>query len=211
MKHAKKNHAMISAAVLTIVATAAVACSSSPHTAIAPSPTATPTGTGTGTGSSSAGAGGTNSSTGSSQVTSLFQSGLAQMEKKKWSAATTSFQGVLAISPGDVYANYDLGVIAQSTGHPGEAISFYNKALAANAAYQPAMYNEAILLESSHPQQAIALYENVVKIDPKAATAYLRLAVVQAEQGDSTDAKANDAKAVSIDPAFSKYKLPAKS
>ena len=122
------------------------------------------------------------------------------MEKKKWSAATTSFQNVLAISPGDVYANYDLGVIAQSTGHPDEAISYYNKALAANAAYQPAMYNEAILLESSHPQQAIALYENVVKIDPKAA-----------KQGDSTDAKANDAKAVSIDPAFSKYKLPAKS
>jgi tetratricopeptide (TPR) repeat protein len=214
MKDAKKNHAMISAAVLTIVATAAVACSSSPRTAIAPSPTATPTATGgssAGAGGSSAGAGGTNSSTASSQVTSLFQSGLAQMKTKKWSAATTSFQNVLAISPGDVYANYDLGVIAQSTGHPDAAISYYNKALAANAAYQPAMYNEAILLESSHPQQAIALYENVVKIDPKAATAYLRLAVVQAEQGDSADAKANDAKAVSIDPAFSKYKLPAKN
>jgi Tfp pilus assembly protein PilF len=205
MKHAKKNHAMISAAVLTIVATAAVACSSSPHTATPPSPTAAPTTT------SPAGTGGANSSTGSSQVTSLFKTGLTQMAKKNWSAATTSFQNVLAISPGDVYANYDLGVIAQSTGHPAEAISYYNKALAVNAAYQPAMYNEAILLESSHPQQAIALYENVVKIDPKAATAYLRLAVVQAEQGDSTAAKANDAKAVSIDPAFSKYKLPAKS
>jgi tetratricopeptide (TPR) repeat protein len=118
---------------------------------------------------------------------------------------------VLVISPSNVYANYDLGVIAQSTGHPNAAISYYNKALAANAAYQPAMYNEAILLESSQPQEAIALYQKVVKINPKAATAYLRLAVVQAGQGDSTDAKANDAKAVSIDPALSKYKLPAKS
>jgi tetratricopeptide (TPR) repeat protein len=210
MKHAKKNHAMISAAVLTIVATAAVACSSSSHTASA-SASASATAT---AGSSPAGTGGTggpNSLTASSHVTSLFQSGLTQMGKKKCSAATTSFQNVLVISPSNVYANYDLGVIAQSTGHPNEAISYYNKALAANAAYQPAMYNEAILLESSQPQQAIALYQKVVKINPKAATAYLRLAVVQAEQGDSTDAKANDAKAVSIDPALGKYKLPANS
>jgi len=55
------------------------------------------------------------------------------------------------------------------------------------------------------------MYQKVVTIDPKAATAFLRLAVVQAEQGDSTDAKANDAKAISIDPALSKDKLPAKS
>jgi tetratricopeptide (TPR) repeat protein len=149
--------------------------------------------------------------TAGSQVTGLFKTGLTQMAKKNWSAATTSFQNVLAISPGNLYANYDLGVVAQATGHYSEAISYYSKTLAANAAYQPALYNEAILLESSHPQQAIAMYQKVVKIDPKAATAYLRLAVVQAEQGDSADAKANDAKAISIDPALSKYKLPAKS
>lgn len=195
MKHAKKNHAMVSAAVLTIVATAAAACGSSPH--------ATTTGT-----SSPASP---KSLTGSSQVTSLLQSSLTQMEKKKWSAATTSLQKVLAISPSNLYADYDLGVIAQTTGHYNEAISYYNKALAVNAAYNPALYNEAILLESSHPQQAIAMYQKVVKIDPKAATAYLRLAAVQAEQGDSVGAKANDARAVKIDPALSKYKLPAPS
>ncbi len=204
MKHAKKEHTVISAAVLAIVATAAVACTSSPHTAApAPSPTHTP--------SSPASTGSPNSLTTSSQVTGLFQAGLAQTAKKKWSAATTSFQNVLAISPNNLYANYDLGVIAQATGHSSEAISYYNKTLAANVAYQPALYNEAILLENSDPQQAIAMYQKVVRIDPKAATAYLRLAVVQAEQGDSTDAKANDAKAISIDPALSKYKLPAKS
>ena len=118
---------------------------------------------------------------------------------------------MLAINPSNVYANYDLGWIAQSTGNSNEAISYYNKALAANAAYTPAMYNEAILLESSHPQQAIAVYQKIVSIDPKASSAYLRMALVQAEQGNITDAKANDAKAVAIDPALSKYKLPAKN
>jgi tetratricopeptide (TPR) repeat protein len=194
MKHAKKNHAMISAAVLAIVATAAVACSSLSHTTTSSPGKAAPA-----------------SLTDGSQVTSLIQSGLTQADKKNWSAAETSFKKVLAISPSNVYANYDLGVIAQSAGNSKEAISYYDKALAANAAYTPAMYNEAILLESSRPQQAIAVYQKIVSIDPKAATAYLRMALVQAEQGDATAAKANDAKAVSIDPAFSKYKLPAKN
>jgi tetratricopeptide (TPR) repeat protein len=200
MKHAKKNHAMISAAVLATVATAAVACSSSSATTAATSST-----------SSSPGKAAAASLTDGSQVASLLQSGLTQADRKKWSAATASFRKVLAINPSNVYADYDLGWIAQSTGNSNEAISYYNKALAANAAYTPAMYNEAILLESSRPQQAIAVYQKIVSINPRASSAYLRMALVQAEQGDITEAKANDAKAVSIDPALSKYKLPAKN
>jgi tetratricopeptide (TPR) repeat protein len=199
MKHAKKNHAMISAAVLAMVATAAVACSNSSHT------------TTTATTSSPPGKGAPASLTSGSQVNSLLQSGLTQAGQKKWSTATTTFKKVLAIAPSNVYANYDLGWIAQSTGNSAEAISYYNKAIAANATYTPAMYNEAILLESSHPQQAIALYQKIVGVNPKASSAYLRMALVQAEQGDVTEAKANDAKAVSIDPSLSKYKLPAKN
>ena len=199
MKHANKNHALIPAAVLAIVATAAVACSSLSHTTAATS------------GATSTPSKGAPASLTASHVTSLLQSGLTQADKKNWSAATATFQKVLAINPGNVYANYDLGWIAQSTGNSNEAIGYYTKALAANAAYTPAMYNEAILLETSHPQQAIAVYKKIVSIDPKASSAYLRLALVQAEQGDTTDAKANDAKAVALDPALSKYKLPAKS
>jgi tetratricopeptide (TPR) repeat protein len=194
MKYAKKNHAMISAVVLAIVATGAVACSSSSHTITSPSAK--------GAAASSADGG---------QVASLLQSGLTQAEHKKWSAATNSFQKVLAITPTNFYADYDLGWIAQSRGNSIEALSYYKKCLAANAAYTPAMYNEAILLEPSDPRQAIGVYQKIVGINPHASTAYLRLALVQAEQGDITDANANDAKAVSIDHALSKYKLPAKN
>ena len=198
MKHAKKNHALISAAVLAIVATATVACSSLSSTTAPKS-------------SSSAPGKAAPASLTDSQVNSLLQSGLKQADKKNWSAATTSFQKVLAINPSNLYANYDLGWISQSTGNSSKALSYYNKALAANAAYTPAMYNEAILLESTHPQQAVAVYQKIVSINPKASSAYLRMAVVEAEQGNITEAKANDAKAISIDPALSKYKLPAKN
>jgi tetratricopeptide (TPR) repeat protein len=197
MKHAKKNHAMISAAVLAVVATGAVACSSLPHTtAAASSPT---------------GKAAPASLTNGNQVNSLLQTGLTQADKKNWPAATTTFRKVLTINPTNIYANYDMGWIAQSRGNSNEAISYYKKCLAANAAYTPAMYNEAILLESSLPQQAIATYQKIVRLDPKASSAYLRMALVEAEQGNMTAAKADDAKAVSIDPALSKYKLPAKN
>jgi tetratricopeptide (TPR) repeat protein len=198
MKYAKKNRAMISAAALVIVATAAVACSSLSGT------TATKSSTSSAPGKAAP------ASLTDSQVNSLLQSGLKQADKKNWSAAKTTFQKVLAINPSNLYANYDMGWISQSTGNSIKAITYYNKALAANAAYTPAMYNEAILLESAHPQQAIAVYQKIVSINPKASSAYLRMAVVQAEQGNITEAKANDAKAISIDPALSKYKLPAK-
>ena|SRR5579863_1622293 len=192
MKYAKKNRAMISAAVLALVASVAVACSAA-------------------TTSSPPGAGSSTSSTDGSQVNSLLRSGLAQADKNNWSAAKTNFQNVLAISPRNVYANYDLGVIAQNTGNSSQAFTYYDNALAVNANYTPAMYNEAILLETSEPEQAIAMYQKIVSIDPHASTAYLRMALVQADLGDIAAAKANDAKAVSIDPAFSKYKLPAKN
>src|SRR5260221_4814656 len=192
MNRAEKNRIRISAAGLAIIATAAVACSSSPTSTSAP------------------GKGGATPSTDASQVPPLLKTGVTETSEKNWTAATSTFQQVLAINPSNVYANYDLGVIAQTTGHSADAINYYNWALAANMAYTPAMYNEAILLESAQPQQAIAMYQKIVSIDPQASTAYLRMALVQADQGELTAAKANHAKAVSIDPTLSKYQLPAK-
>ncbi len=106
-----------------------------------------------------------------------------QAKRKNWPAATTSFKKALAINSSYFYADYDLGWIAQSKGDSSEALSYYKKCLATNAVYTPAMYNEAILLETSDPQQAIGVYQKIVRINPKASTAYLRLALVQAEPG----------------------------
>jgi Tfp pilus assembly protein PilF len=193
MKHVRKNRVVISAAMLAVIATAMAACSSTSgergnHVAA--------------TSSQSSGQSAT------TRVASLIQAGITQSGKADWAAATAAFHNVLAIEPSNIYANYDLGVIAQRTGNTGQAVSYYNKALAGNTTYTPALYNEAILLESSQPQQAIAMYQKIVSINPKASTAYLRMALVQAGQGDLTRARANHAKAVSIDPKLAKYSLP---
>ena len=196
MKHVRKNRAVIPAAMLAVIATTVAACSGI---------------SGEG-GNQVAATSGQHGGQHTGQhamprAASLIQAGITQFGQQDWAGATAAFHKVLAIEPGNVYANYDLGVIAQRTGNPGQAVSYYNKALAGNATYTPAMFNEAILLERSQPRRAIAMYQKIVNINPKASTAYLRMALVQAKRGDLTGAMANDAKAVSIDPALAKYSL----
>ena len=198
MKPARMNRVMTSGALLAIVATATVACTNS-HTSSTPPAS-----------SSTAGKGGAASTTSASQISALLKTGITQAGNKDWSAAEATFRSILTAQPGNVYANYDLGVIYQTIGNTDEAIAYYNEALAANATYTPAMYNEAILLEATQPLQAIAVYQKIVGLDPKAATAYLRMSLLQAAQGDTSAADANYAKALKLEPSLKSYKLPAK-
>lgn len=141
------------------------------------------------------------------RVAALLRVGIQQARQQHWSAASTTFQDVLAIDPKNVYAFYNLGVIAQTNKSDSSAINYYDQALAANAKYTPAMYNKAILLESSQPNQAISLYNKIISINPQASTAYLRLALLDAKMGNMSQAKAADQKAVAIDPSLGKYQL----
>lgn len=144
-------------------------------------------------------------------VAELLQIGIGQAEQKDWSAAETTFGDVLAIVPKDVYALYNLGLIDQSIGNTSGADSYYDQAIADDATYTPALYNLAITLETSDPGQALSLYQKIVSINPRASTAYLRMAFVYAKQGDVQQAKAAQAKAIAIDPSLGKYPLPPKN
>ena len=144
------------------------------------------------------------------RVAALLQVGIQRANQKDWAGATTTFQDVLAINPGNVYALYNLGVIDQTAGNAPEAIGYYKMAIRVSPKYTPAMYNMAILLERPDPQQALNLYQQIVGINPQASTAYLRMAFVQAGLGDHSAAQVSYAKAIAIDPSLGKYPLPAK-
>lgn len=144
-------------------------------------------------------------------VAALLQEGISQAERKEWSTATTTFDDVLALAPRDVYALYNLGLIDQTNGNITGADDYYNQAIAVDAKYTPALYNYAITLETSNPAKAIGLYQKIVAINPKASTAYLRMAFVYAREGETQQARAAQAKAIAIDPSLGKYSLPAKS
>jgi Tfp pilus assembly protein PilF len=152
----------------------------------------------------------TNATGAPARVAAMLQAGIQQARQKNWAGATTSFRVVLSIDPKNVYALYDLGVIAETINNGAHAIAYYDQALSVNGKYTPAMYNKAILMETSSPRQAISLYNQIIAISPRASTAYLRMAFVEAELGDQAKARVADAKAVGIDPGLGKYRLPVK-
>jgi tetratricopeptide (TPR) repeat protein len=194
-RHIRAALAIVTAAVVGLGATS---CTSSPDVG-------KPTDPGKGGGMD----GVVNAPNGDPRVTALLRSGIQQARQKRWATATTTFHSVLSIDPRNLYALYDLGVIAQTKTDAALALSYYDKALASDGTYTPAMYNKAIALENSKPRQAIALYNQITAIDPQASTAYLRMAFVEAELGDLAQARVVDAKAVAIEPSLAKYHLPA--
>jgi tetratricopeptide (TPR) repeat protein len=151
-----------------------------------------------------------NQASSSAAVSTLLKQGLSQASAKQLSQAETTFKNVLLLDPKNVYALYNLGVIDQTQNNTAGAIVYYNKALNANNTYTPAMYNKAIILEATDLDAALALYKKIVAINPKASTAYLRMAFVYAKQGQDAKADQARAKAIALDASLSKYPLPAK-
>jgi tetratricopeptide (TPR) repeat protein len=152
----------------------------------------------------------TTATSNSSAVQALLQEGISQAQAKMLGQAATTFKNVLLLNPKNVYALYNLGVIDQTQNNTAGALSYYNQALSADSTYTPAMYNKAIILEATNLDAALALYEKIVVINPKASTAYLRMAFVYAKQGQTAKAEQARAKAIALDASLSKYPLPAK-
>jgi Flp pilus assembly protein TadD len=136
-------------------------------------------------------------------IVSLLKTGIAQGEAGNTAGASATFGNVLLLDPGNQYAYFDLGVIAQSAHDNVAALSDYNKALKTNPVFTSALYNKAIILESSDPTQSVALYRQIVALNPKAATAYMRLSSLLDKQGDTAGAKSALASALKLDPTLS--------
>ena len=141
-------------------------------------------------------------------VNTLLQRGIAQAEANQLSQAATTFEDVLAVAPRNKYALYNLGVIEQDRHDPSAAVARYDQALQADTTYTPAMYNKALILETSDPEQSLALYRRIVQLNPRASTAYLRMAIVYARHGKLPQAKQARARAIALDPSLANYRMP---
>jgi tetratricopeptide (TPR) repeat protein len=143
-----------------------------------------------------------------SAVNTLLAQGIAQAKANQLAQAATTFKDVLAVSPTNKYALYNLGVIAQERRDPSAALARYDQALKADTTYTPAMYNKALILEMRDPSQSLALYRRIVGLNPRASTAYLRMAIVYARQDKTAKAKQARARAIALDPGLASYPMP---
>ncbi|GGT10851.1 hypothetical protein GCM10010271_11740 [Streptomyces kurssanovii] len=135
-----------------------------------------------------------------SEAQALVQAGLMQSQYQDFLGAERTFRRVLELDKDNKLAWFNLGVIAQRDGRTADAREAYGKALKVDPKFASALFNEAVLLESSDPDHAITLLKRAVAANPKASTAYLRLGQALAKKG--RDAEAEDAfrRAVAADP-----------
>jgi tetratricopeptide (TPR) repeat protein len=148
------------------------------------------------------------SSSPASSAAALINTGIAQANAKQYQQAETTFRDVLVVSPSNKYAWYNLGLIAQVQNQSSPAIADYSKAVSIDPKYTPAMYNKAILLERTNPHSALALYQQITSINPKAATAYLRESFVYDRLHDQSKAKKTRAQALALDSSLSTVTPP---
>lgn len=152
----------------------------------------------------------TSAISGTKAVQTLLQAGITEADANMLSQASSTFANVLLLDPKNTYALYNLGLIDQREHNSAGATSYYDRALSADPTYTPALYNKAILLEATDLNGALALYQKIVVINPKASTAYLRMAFVYAKQGNEAQANQARQKAIALDASLAQYPLPAK-
>jgi Tfp pilus assembly protein PilF len=133
-------------------------------------------------------------------VAALLQRGIEQGQKGDLTNAEKTFRSLLDIDPKNKYGWYNLGVVQQQRKKDAQAAASYDKALAADPGFTSAMFNKAIIVEAKDQAAAMRLYKQIVVLNPKASTTYLRMGLLQLRKGETDNARDSFAKAVAIDP-----------
>lgn len=134
------------------------------------------------------------------QASSALQAGLDAHSKGDLTEAKAQYEKVLDLDSDNKYAFYNLALIDEASKNYGAAEENYRAALEADPAYEPALFNLAILRTSEDPQEAIQLYRAAVKAAPKDAAAWLNLGLLLRASGDSEGGDAAVAEAIKLDP-----------
>src|SRR6185503_7968465 len=95
----------------------------------------------------------------------------AQLQTRRYDAAERSFKAALELHPGSCEALNGLGNVAFYRRRLQDALNYFNRALALDTNYAPAVLNVAVLAHQSlnNRQQALLGYRNYMALAPGAA------------------------------------------
>lgn len=134
------------------------------------------------------------------KVDALLREAIAAQARGDVLTAERLLRQVLEVRPNDLLAHYNLGVIAQGRGELDLALREYDAALRANSKHVPSLFNEATIYGGRDAGRAITLYNQVIKLQPVAPTAYLNLGLLELEVGADKQGIAHLVTALRQDP-----------
>jgi len=135
-----------------------------------------------------------------SDANNLVQAGLTAQSAGRLDEARQDYLAAIAKDPTNKFAFYDLGGIYQQQNNAIDATTAYNKAIAIDPAYKPALYNLAVLDTPTDPQAAVTLYQKLLTIAPDDANVHFNLGLLLRQIGQKAQGDAEVAAALRLDP-----------
>lgn len=136
------------------------------------------------------------------QASDDLNAGLKAQVEGKTQEAIDDYNKVLVHDPRNKYAYYNLGLIEEQAGRVTSAEQHYRTALEIDPEFEPALFNLAIIRTGPAPMEAADLYRHVITIQPNNVSAHLNLGYVLRTLGQKTEASAEFAKALALDPSI---------
>ena len=138
----------------------------------------------------------------SQSIAQDLTAGIAAQNAGNYASATQYYEKVLASDPKNATALYDLGDVDQLQNLDQDAKVRYLAALAVDPNFISALYNLATLEASATPNSARALYEKIIKLEPKYADAHFNLGYVLISLGQQSAGLAQINEGIKLDPSL---------
>jgi tetratricopeptide (TPR) repeat protein len=123
--------------------------------------------------------------------------------------AARLYNVILASDPGNKYAHFNLGQIAQTRGQLDAAITEYKAALATDPNYGPALYNSGLAYGADGDlTNGIAMLRKALEVSPNSAPTMFNLGTMLIANGDQTEGADLLAQAIAIDPSLKPAEAP---
>ena len=148
------------------------------------------------------------SSSSPSAADTLVQTALGQLDQGDDAKARATFENVLELDADNVYAHYNLGLLAQQAGDDTLAVKHYDAALKTDPKFTAALYNKGIVLEGDDLDASVELYRRAIAIDAGLAPAQMRLGFALLHQGKTDEAEKHLSAGIKLDPSMKDVQAP---
>ena len=134
------------------------------------------------------------------KASTALEAGLEAHAAGDLETATLRYDETLSFDEGNKFALYNLALIDEASGNYGLAEDKYRAALDSDPAYQPALFNLAILRTGRDPEEALELYRAAVESEPDDAAAWLNLGLLLRASGEKKEGDDAVRQAITLNP-----------